>query len=233
MELSRVNTARLAVTAGLCAALIGGGLSAPAVAFAVPNSDYQEVSVALDENTLDDAFAVTSDDRALAASPNDGGSGEDANTGVEDAVAQVGDVTYSSLPDALAAACESSGTVTLLKSVELSAPLEITQGSATIDLAGFTIKPAAETINYPLSVKAGASLGIKDSSAGKTGQVLGGKQGVALVMGGLNLESGSLFSTSTYGVFLTGDKPSMTMTGGSVRAAVEGIRGQFGASIYE
>lgn len=231
MELSRVNTARLAVTAGLCAALIGGGLSAPAVAFAVPNSDYQEVSVALDENTLDDAFAVTSDDRALAASPNDGGSGEDANTGVEDAVAQVGDVTYSSLPDALAAACESSGTVTLLKSVELSAPLEITQGSATIDLAGFTIKPAAETINYPLSVKAGASLGIKDSSAGKTGQVLGGKQGVALVMGGLNLESGSLFSTSTYGVFLTGDKPSMTMTGGSVRAAVEGIRGQFGASI--
>ena len=50
-------------------------------------------------------------------------------------------------------------------------------------------------------------------------------------MGGLNLESGSLFSTSTYGVFLTGDKPSMTMTGGSVRAAVEGIRGQFGASI--
>ena len=159
MEFSGVNTARLAATAGLCAALIGGGLSVPAVAFAVPNSDYQEVSVALDENTLDDAFAVTSDDRALAASPNDGGSGEDANTGVEDAVAQVGDVTYSSLPDALAAACESSGTVTLLKSVELSAPLEITQGSATIDLAGFTIKPAAETINYPLSVKAGASLG--------------------------------------------------------------------------
>ena len=128
MEFSGVNTARLAATAGLCAALIGGRVSVPAVAFAAPNPDYQEISATLDENTLDDAFAVTSDDRALAASPNDGGSGEDANTGVEDAVAQVGDVTYSSLPDALAAACESSGTVTLLKSVDLWLPWKLHKG---------------------------------------------------------------------------------------------------------
>lgn len=243
MELSGVNTARLAATAGLCAALIGGGLSVPAVAFAVPNSDYQEVSVALDENTLDentldDAVVVTPDDRGLAASPNDGGASEDAGAGVEGAVAKVGDETYSSLSDALAAACESNGTVTLLKSVELPSSLAVAKGSVTIDLAGRTIDGSKVSGQYAVGVASGASLRIADSSPSQSGKIVGAKEYVVLSSGDVALEGGALAGSSDCGIFMAGSEsniagegPSLTMTGGSVSGVEEGVRGQYGASI--
>lgn len=240
MEFSGVNTARLAATAGLCAALLGGGVSAPAVVWAAPGSACQEVSAALDESGLDDVSAAVSDDKTLDGLPDAGGNGGGAGAGVEDAVAQVGEMPYASLSDALVAASEANGTVTLLKDVNLSAPLLIAQGSATIDLAGHVIDGSGVTSkSWAVGIGKGASLSVIDSSAGGTGKILGASGYVVLSNGNFSLKGGSLGGTSECGVFMAGEKasfagnaPTFTMTGGSVTGKGEGIRGQFGALVH-
>lgn len=92
------------------------------------------------------------------------------------AVASVKDVGYTSLQEAIDAAEKSKGAVTLLKNVELTNGV-IVSNTVTLDLNGFTISDSAtawspgEKVDYLLAVKRGANLTINDSSTAKTGAI--------------------------------------------------------------
>lgn len=93
-----------------------------------------------------------------------------------EAVASVNDVGYTSLQEAIDAAEKSKGAVTLLKNVELTNGV-IVSNTVTLDLNGFTISDSAtawspgEKVDYLLAVKRGANLTINDSSTAKTGAI--------------------------------------------------------------
>ena len=130
-------------------------------------------------------------------------------------------------PSALAA----DGTVTLLENKEIDETIIIT-ADTTYDLAGFTLSLKSGASGNVFIVKAGATLTITDSSAGKTGKITGGK---AL--------SGDRYETDEYG-FNRGEYRDYTdgcgggvyvesgaklvMTGGTVT----GNRAEQGGGVY-
>lgn len=132
-----------------------------------------------------------------------------------DNVAQIGEVEYATLSDAIAAA-EGGDTVQLLADVEVSSSTSLSK-TLTIDLNGYTITSSAILFNiYNSSVE----LTITDSSANGTGAIdVSANKIVYVSSGKFTLEGGALSvhssSSYTYGVQV-GSSGTFVMTGGSI-----------------
>lgn len=151
---------------------------------------------------------------------------EDDNTNEDDtvggtveteSVAQVGDTTYTTLQAAISAAQENSGTVTLLKDVELSAMQEIT-GTLTIDLNGHTISNGTITNNnYMLKINSDAKLelvgntansAITDSRTNTTGTIT-----AICVLGELHVKGDNLTISRGKGIAIKVDESGANKLG--------------------
>lgn len=170
------RTARLAVTAGLTAALTVG--SAPVLAFAegsaTPTVEQTPIENKVDETQVT-RTALDEGDPGTAADPQ------------EASVAQVGDRSYSTVSGAVEAA-EAGATVTLLKDV--IEDVVVPAGKiVTLDLAGCKLTNSG---GHTITVGKNAGLTVVDSSSAKTGVVDNITHGKAA----LSVEEGSIVNLS-------------------------------------
>lgn len=118
--------------------------------------------------------------------------------GVEDPVASLDGVGYSTLQEAVNEAVRRGGTVTLLKDVTEN--ITVAAGKeVTIDLAGFTLANTGDLANASgtITVEQGATLTLKDSSPDKIGTVDTTKHATgALVNHGTVTVEGGTFTRS-------------------------------------
>lgn len=149
-------------------------------------------------------------------------------------VAQVGDVKYATLAEAVAAVKANGGTLTLLaeanESITFNYPAEGAPTEITLDLNGFTITSAEST----LWVSDGYSVTVKDSAGnGKIISTNTSGEAIAIARGGkVTLESGYVYNTA-YAVYLysgsaTGEE-TFVMNGGHVVADNDGTAIAVGA----
>ena len=115
---------------------------------------------------------------------------------------------YASVQAAVDAAAVSGGTVKLLADVELDAQVDITSGSFTFDLAGYTL--AYYSTGNVLYVD-GATLTVTDSSAEKTGTLT--PCGSSIYNSGIWLDSGSV---TVDGAISNGGYRGLTVAGGTM-----------------
>ncbi len=138
-----------------------------------------------------------------------------ANDG-ESIVATVGEVSYTSLSEAISAANGSAvvlqSDVTLTASSDYSNELYISSGTVVIDLNGHNIDGGS--ITYPIYVASGATLTISDSSSSVGTITLAGTYGI-YCLGTLNITGGNISSSSSSAaIYVYGG--TLNMTGGSV-----------------
>ena len=125
---------------------------------------------------------------------------------VENAVAKIGDVEYSSLQEALYAAREEfNATITLLSDAGLTANTTLQSGyeSTTLDLAGHTIDCGA----FSLDVNTSDPYTLRDSVGG--GKIISNGQPLTLRSGCLTIEGGWICPG------ITADDGSLFITGGT------------------
>ncbi|MCR8907563.1 S-layer homology domain-containing protein [Thermophilibacter sp. ET337] len=142
------------------------------------------------------------------------------------AVAQIGDVTYSSLSEAFKAACnaESEQTIELLSDCTISDRLVIeSEWPITLELNGHTVNVTGTGDEAP-AIRVKASLVIQDTSAEGSGSIVGkncSSNGVIQLLASrsarLTLKSGSIISDGSYGLTLN-TLSAFTMEGGTVSA---------------
>lgn len=129
---------------------------------------------------------------------------------VSEPVAKIGNVEYTTLQAAIAAAQQNNGTVTMLKDVTLSATQEIT-GALTIDLNGHKISNGSIANNgYMLKINYGAKLNlvgevensaITDSRNNTTGTIT-----AICVLGELNVKGNNLTISRGNGIAIKVDE---------------------------
>ena len=134
------------------------------------------------------------------------------------AVASVNDVGYTSLQEAIDAAGLNNGTVTLLKKVELTNGV-IVSNTVTLDLNGYTITNADNwtedtSVDYLLAVKRGGNLTINDNSANKTGAITTENDKIAVAV-----------KLTIKGEAGEGNAAKLTVNGGTLKAPFYGISG--------
>jgi len=219
------RTARLAVSAGLCALISMGG-AAPS-ASALNYNEIQGISTwdaatdnsAKGSGTANGGFA---DGGATEGGSSEGGStdGSEQTDPGEQAVVQVGDTTYSDLNKALSNA-EDGDTIKLLADTSYATG-RIDGISVTLDLNGKTLTVDNRAFNIVNS----GSLTLDDGSAEGSGLLKVNKVGSTLSLG-MVLGSGGSFTMKggtlevpEYGAYITnganGDK--IIMSGGKVKA---------------
>ena len=164
----------------------------------------------------------------------------DEESTAEDAVAKIGEKTYTTLAEAVSAA-QAGETVTLLKDVSLSAALTIEAGKdIVLDLGSFTLDVTPSEGNYAL-INYG-KLGLKNGTVTKSNKYGVYNEGTAEITGvtistyafGIYNKAGSCTvsdsqitvtaekNASPYGVFLRGNS-SFAMTNSKVSSAFTGI----------
>lgn len=143
-------------------------------------------------------------------------------------VATVGEQGYSDLATAIQDA--NGQTVVLTDDIELQEGLTIPAGSTvTLDLSGHDITASdGVALENLVVVSSGATLTVQDSA--NAGGFIGGafEKSSILVLGSLNLNSGTITNSSGYGVFINAAEASFNMAGGAVVGGSEGVRAQFG-----
>ncbi|MBQ9762250.1 MAG: starch-binding protein [Oscillospiraceae bacterium] len=96
---------------------------------------------------------------------------------------------YDTVQAAVDAAAAGNGTVTILADVELEAPVSITSGTVTIDLAGFRLANYVYGENNHVLYVNGGTLTVTDTSAAKTGTLT--PNGSSIFNAGVHVASGS------------------------------------------
>ncbi len=160
---------------------------------------------------------------------------------VEDSYVAIAGVPYSSLGDALAAALDGD-TVTLTRDITYTGEniyfdgrADETSRNVTLDLNG-KVFTTTESFNQTLFIEGGATLIIKDSSAEKTGKLLGENTDVISVgdyetAGQLILESGTLETLDPFSKALSVyGGSSVVMNGGALKGAgntIQSMNGSF------
>lgn len=129
------------------------------------------------------------------------------------ASATVGGVTtgYDTVQAAVDAAAAGNGTVTLLADVELEAPVNITSGNVTIDLAGFKLANYVYGENNHVLYVQGGNLTVTDSSSAKTGTLTPNSS--SIFNAGVHVESGSAIIN---GVICDGGYCALSIDSGSL-----------------
>lgn len=150
----------------------------------------------------------------------------DGTFGVAEAktyVAQIGDVKYETLAEAIDAWKTNGGTLKLLanvgESITLNFPEEGAPTELTLDLNGFTVTSGEST----LWVSDGYVVTVKDSSAEQTGKILSTSEtdaAIAINRDGKVILNGGYVSAPVYSVFLysgnTAGKEVFVMNGGEI-----------------
>ena len=104
-------------------------------------------------------------------------------------VAQIGNVKYETLAEAIAAA-NADDTVTILANVELTAMMTISGKTFTLDLNGFSIKSKLTAIE----LDGGTNMTVLDSSAAASGMINSDYTGIIVAAGTtLTVKSGTIF----------------------------------------
>ena len=117
---------------------------------------------------------------------------------------------YASVQAAVDAAAN-GGTVTLLADVELEAPINITTGTVTIDLAGHQLANYVSGENNHVLYVQGGNLTVTDTSTAKTGTLT--PNGSSIFNAGVHVESGSAIIK---GVICNGGYCALSIDSGSL-----------------
>lgn len=153
---------------------------------------------------------------------------------VSEPVAKIGNVEYTTLQAAIAAAQQNNGTVTMLKDVALSATQEIT-GALTIDLNGHKISNGSIANNgYMLKINHGAKLNlvgdvansaVADSRSNTTGTIT-----AICVLGELNVKGDNLTISRSNGIAIkvdesgVGKQGKLTVESGTISSADQAVQ---------
>ncbi|MCD7844552.1 MAG: hypothetical protein LUG57_01580, partial [Oscillospiraceae bacterium] len=213
-----------------------------AVTVVAENSTYTSGTITVSGGTYSSDVSEYIDTSSCSISLSSDGTGYTVVSGITDVVAKIGEVGYTSLAAAVAAASDGD-TITLADDVDISTTgLTISSGkSITLDLNGHTIK-AANTNPGCIAVYGGLTL--KDNSDTScngegNGKIYtetaynGSSTGYALidVVGTFTMESGYIYAVidnaSSYGQFGVGSAAGgdITINGGKIEAGWYAVSG--------
>ena len=134
-----------------------------------------------------------------------------ASTNVASATVNGVTTGYDTVQAAVDAAAAGNGTVTILADVELEAPVSITSGAVTIDLAGFKLANNVYGENNHVLYVNGGNLTVTDSSAAKTGTL--SPNGSSIYNAGVHVDSGS---ANINGVICDGGQCALSISDGTM-----------------